>query len=129
MWAGADLDVVRADPPGRPRCAREAYLKDLVEHQTRFAGRAIQQIYHVDFYDAARRAAGCGGDSWCFRTERDTARTSGTKYDEARRRPPMRYDAETIERIHELYRQEEVRGAEPRRRRRRVAVGEPFRRW
>ena len=28
----------------------EARLKDLVEHQTRFAGRAFQQIYHVDFY-------------------------------------------------------------------------------
>ena len=39
---------------------------------------------------------------------------AGTKYEEARRRPPMRYDAETIAHIHELYRQEEVRGAEPR---------------
>jgi len=26
-------------------------LKDLVEHQTRFAGRAIQQTYHVDFFN------------------------------------------------------------------------------
>jgi hypothetical protein len=25
----------------------EAHLKDLIEHTTRFAGRAFQQIYHV----------------------------------------------------------------------------------
>jgi acyl dehydratase len=112
MWAGADLEWF--EPIRRGTEVRtEAYLKDLVEHQTRFAGRAIQQIYHVDYYDAAD-ALLARGDSWCFRTERDTARTKGTKYDEARRRPPMQYDAETIERIHELYRQEEVRGAEPR---------------
>ena len=24
----------------------------LIEHQTRFSGRSIQQIYHVDFYAA-----------------------------------------------------------------------------
>ena len=29
----------------------EAWLKDLIEHQTRFAGRAIQQVYHVRFYN------------------------------------------------------------------------------
>ena len=29
----------------------EAWLKDIVEHETQFAGRAIQQIYHVDFFN------------------------------------------------------------------------------
>ena len=29
-----------------------AHLNDLVEHQTSFAGRAFQQIYHVELFDA-----------------------------------------------------------------------------
>ena len=45
MWAGADWTwhkpVLRNDT-----IDTEASLKDLVERQTRFAGRAIQQIYH-----------------------------------------------------------------------------------
>ena len=50
MWAGADWTwhkpVLRNDV-----ISSEAYLKDLVEHQTKFAGRSFQQIYHVDFYN------------------------------------------------------------------------------
>ena len=91
----------------------QAYLKDLVEHQTRFAGRALQQIYHVDFSDE-RGTLLCSGDSWCFRTERDTARELGTKYDEAKRRAPRRYDEEDLRAIFDLYEAEPVRGAEPR---------------
>ena len=102
----------------------EAHLKDLVEHQTSFAGRAFQQIYHVELYDTADVLLGAG-DSWCFRTERDTARTnSGTKYDEASRRPPMHYDAETIERIHELYAGERCGAPSPGTSRTSVAVGD-----
>jgi hypothetical protein len=123
MWAGADLEWFEPIQRGT-EVRTEAYLKELVEHQTRFAGRAIQQIYHVDFYDSSDVLL-AQGDSWCFRTERDTARVQGTKYDEARRRPPMRYDTETIEHIHELYRQEAVRGAEPRLAAS-VSVGDPL---
>ena len=48
---------------------KESYLKDLVEHQTQFAGRAIQQIYHVDFFNqVGALVAEC--DSWCFRARR-----------------------------------------------------------
>ena len=50
MWSGADWTwhkpVRRNDV-----ISTEAYLKDLIEHETRFAGRAIQQIYHVDFFN------------------------------------------------------------------------------
>ena len=48
--------------PGTSRSRRndeittEAWLKDLIEHETRFAGRAVQQIYHVDFFNQQRRA-------------------------------------------------------------------------
>ena len=112
MWAGADLAWHRPMAVGT-EVRTSAYLKDLVEHQTRFAGRAIQQIYHVDITDAEGLPL-AGGDSWCFRTERDTAREAGTKYDDAKARPPMRYTDEELQRIAVLYEAEEIRGAEPR---------------
>ena len=111
MYAGADWQWERPVRVGT-RLATEAWLKDLVEHRTRFAGRSVQQIYHVDFFDAdsGDRLAGC--DSWCFRTERATAREQGTKY--ADRAPRKVYtDAEMAE-IAKGYREEIVRGATPR---------------
>ncbi|MDH4075987.1 MAG: MaoC family dehydratase N-terminal domain-containing protein, partial [Acidimicrobiia bacterium] len=113
MWAGADITWHRPILRGIEVTA-EAHLKDLVEHQTAFAGRAIQQIYHVDYHDAATGDLLCSGDSWCFRTERDTARELGTKYEKAKARPPMRYTAQDLERIYGRYDAERARGAEPR---------------
>lgn len=112
MWSGADWQwhkpVKRNDT-----ISTEAYLKDLVEHQTRFAGRAVQQIYHVDFFnqDGDKVAE---ADSWCFRTERDHAREQGSKYKEVRAREPRRYSPEEIQEAYKLYAQEEVRGSTPR---------------
>ena len=113
MWAGADL---RWHAPIRRNVEvrAEAHLADLVEHQTRFAGRSIQQIYHADFYDASTGEKLCEGESWCFRTERDTAREMGTKYDEAKSREPERYSPDEIAEIFSLYEAETRRGAEPR---------------
>jgi hypothetical protein len=84
MWAGAEWTwekpVLRNDTINT-----EAHLKDLIEHQTRFAGRSFQQIYHVDFFNQhGDKVADC--DSWVFRTDRDEARERGTKYTEARGR-------------------------------------------
>ncbi len=112
MWAGADLTWERPIRRGT-EVRSEAQLKDLVEHHTSFAGRAFQQIYHVELSDTDGDLL-CAGDSWCFRTERDTARELGTKYETAKARPPMRYDAEEIERIFAMYAGESVRGAAPR---------------
>jgi acyl dehydratase len=112
MWSGADWNwhkpVRRNDV-----ISSEAKLKDLIEHQTRFAGRAVQQIYHVDFYNQDGDKV-ADADSWCFRTERDHAREKGTKYDELRAREPRRYSDEELDKAYELYRKEEVRGATPR---------------
>lgn len=112
MWAGADWNwhepVRRND-----EITTKAYLKDLVEHQTRFAGRAIQQIYHVDFYNQDGTLV-ADADSWCFRTDRDEARERGTKYEEARAREPRRYTREELDDFYDLYGREEVRGATPR---------------
>ena len=112
MWAGADwtwhAPVLRND-----EITTEARLEDLVEHQTRFAGRAIQQIYHVDFFnqDGSKVAE---ADSWCFRTDRDEARERGTKYDEVKARAPEPVTDAELERFFALYAAEEVRGATPR---------------
>ena len=86
-----------------------ATLKDMVEHQTRFAGRSFQQIYHIEFFDQHDKRL-AEADSWCFRTERDTARESGTKYDKALEEMYVSSEAE-IERYFEQYRQEKPRGA------------------
>lgn len=112
MWSGADWQWHQ--PIKRNDTIRtEAYLKDLIEHETRFAGRAVQQIYHVDFFnqDGDKVAE---ADSWCFRTERDHAREQGSKYKEVRAREPRRYSTEEIQEAYKLYAQEEVRGSTPR---------------
>lgn len=112
MWSGADWtwhkEVRRND-----EIHTEAYLKDLIEHETRFAGRAIQQIYHVDFFNQSGDKV-AEADSWCFRTERDHAREKGTKYREVREREPRRYTDEELGEAYKLYRNEEIRGATPR---------------
>jgi acyl dehydratase len=112
MWAGADLTWHHPLTVGT-EIRTTAFLKDLVEHETRFAGRAFQQIYHVEITDSDGTAL-CSGDSWCFRTERDTARERGTKYDESRARPPMRYTPDDLRQIFDLYEAEEIRGPKPR---------------
>ncbi len=112
MWAGADwrwhLPVRRNDA-----ITTEAWLSDLVEHQTTFAGRSIQQVYHVEFFNQqGDRVA--DAESWCFRTDRDLARESGTKYTEVRAKPPKRYTDAELDAIYALYANEDVRGATPR---------------
>jgi acyl dehydratase len=112
MWSGADWtwhQAVRRNDA----ISTEAYLKDLVVHATRFAGRAVQQIYHVDFFNQHGDKV-AEADSWCFRTERDHAREQGSKYKEVRAREPRRYSPEEIQAAYQLYRDEQVRGATPR---------------
>jgi acyl dehydratase len=112
MWAGADLTWHRPLRRGAIISAT-AHLKELVPHDTRFAGRALQQIYHVKLSDQDG-ALLCSGDSWCFRTERDAARERGTKYSEQRSQSRRQYTREDIDRIYDGYATEAVRGAEPR---------------
>jgi acyl dehydratase len=112
MWAGADWRWHR--PVRRnDEITTTAYLKELVEHETRFAGRAICQVYHVKFYNQNKELA-AEADSWCFRTDRDLAREQGTKYREVKEKPRRVYTREDIAAIYALYEQEDVRGASPR---------------
>ncbi|MET1756098.1 MaoC family dehydratase N-terminal domain-containing protein [Novosphingobium sp. RD2P27] len=111
MWAGADWTwekpVLRNDT-----IHTEAHLKDLVEHQTKFAGRSFQQIYHVDFFNQHGDKV-AGADSWVFRTDRDEARERGTKYTEARGRVEP-FTQEQLDEFYDIYDREEIRGATPR---------------
>jgi len=112
MWSGADWNWHKA-VRRNDEISTEAYLKDLKEHDTRFAGRAVQQTYHVDFYNQQGDKV-ADADSWCFRTERDHAREKGTKYKEVRARAPYRYTDAELAKIYDLYAKEEVRGARTR---------------
>jgi len=111
MWSGSDWKwhktVNRND-----EITTEAWLKDLIVHETKFAGRAVQQIYHVDFFNQKNdKVAEC--DSWVFRTDRDEARERGTKYTEARGRVEP-YTEQQLAEFSKLYEAEQVRGATPR---------------
>lgn len=111
MWAGADWTWYKPVLAGT-EFTTVAYLKDLVEHNTRFAGRSFQQIYHVDFFNqTGDKLAEC--DSWVFRTDRDEARERGTKYTEARGRVEPFKD-EQLKEWAKLYDNEEIRGAKTR---------------
>ncbi len=108
MFAGAHFawqGPIRADDEIRT----EARLKDIVEKRTEFAGRSAQQTYAVSFTNQRNELiADC--ESWCFRTERDTARRRG-KY---RPLKPHVYSDAELERIWADYQREEVRGVTPR---------------
>jgi acyl dehydratase len=109
MYAGTDFRwerVIREDD----RVTGASVLSDLVEKPSAFARRAVQQVYRTAFTNQ-RDEVVCQADSWCFRTERDTAR------ERAKYRPagPHRYSETEIERIRAAYRSESIRGREPRR--------------
>src|SRR6266851_2056316 len=112
MFAGIDVTWHKSMMLG-DQFNTKAWLKDLVEHQTRFAGRSIQQIYRCEFYNQNRELV-AEGDSWCFRTERDTARERGTKYDEVKKKAQVHYTRDELARIFAHYEAEEIRGANPR---------------
>ena len=112
MWSGADWTWHKA-VRRNDEISTDAWLKDVIEHDTRFAGRAVQQIYHVDFFNQNGDLV-AEADSWCFRTERDHAREQGTKYQGLKTRPVRRYTDAELADAYKLYAEEQIRGATPR---------------
>jgi len=112
MWSGANWKfhkpIKRNDV-----ISTECWLKDLIEHDTRFAGKAVQQIYTVNFFNQEGDKV-AEADSWCFRTDRDQARENGTKYTEVRSREPRVYTKEELDEFFAYYEKEEIRGANTR---------------
>jgi hypothetical protein len=111
MWAGADFNwhkvIQRND-----EIHTKAWLKELIPHETQFSGTAIQQIYHVDFFNQ-RDELICDAESWCFRTDRDIARERGTKYEDLKSRPHRTYTDDDLVDLFRHYANEEIRGANP----------------
>lgn len=112
MFAGCDFEWMK--PIARnTEISTRAYLKDLIEHETRFAGRSVQQVYHVDFFDRDGDQL-AAADTWCFRTDRDIARESGSKYTALKHGLSRVYDDDELAAHNALYAAEEIRGATPR---------------
>ncbi len=111
MWAGADFNwhkLIRRND----EIHSKAWLKELIPHKTQFSGDAIQQVYHVDFYNQDDELI-CDADSWCFRTDRDIARERGTKYEDIKSKPQRFYTDDELIDLYPHYANERVRGAEP----------------
>lgn len=123
MFAGCDIHWMRPIVRNAEITTR-AYLKDLIEHETRFAGRSVQQIYHVDFFDGSG-AQLAAADTWCFRTDRDVARESGSKYTALKGGLQRVYTDEELAAHNAHYAAEEIRGSGVRRFSE-VAVGDPL---
>lgn len=113
MFAGASFTWHRR--LGRGDTIRgQARLKELIERPSEFAGRSIQQVYQIDFTDDTGEQVATT-ESYCFRTERDSARERG-KYEHAGADRQMCWTAEQLGDIAARYRAEEQRrrGDKPR---------------
>ena len=64
MFAGMDVTWHKPMLHG-DEFTTKVWLKDLVEHQTRFAGRSIQQIYRCEFFNQDIDLV-AEGDSWLW---------------------------------------------------------------
>lgn len=111
MYSGTDWEWHRPIHRG-DRIRPESHLSDLVEKETAFSGRAIQQIYTTEFYNQDDEHI-ASADSWCFRTERDTASQDKKKY-ESEGVEVADWDEDDIEEFARHYRNEEPRGDNPR---------------
>lgn len=108
MYGGTEFRWRRPIREG-DRLVGRSVLQPLEEKPSRFARRAIKQTYRTTFVDDAGAVA-ADADSWCFRTERDTARKR-RKYAPVEPHP---YSEAEIARIRDAYRAERWRGVAPR---------------
>jgi acyl dehydratase len=109
MFAGTEFRYERPLRVG-DRLRAVSALKELIERPSKFAGRSIQQIYGVEFFDQNDELV-AAADSYTFRTERDAARDAG-KYEHTE----VVWTPEQIAEISEKYaaQDERRRGAVPR---------------
>ena len=108
LFAGTEFRWRRMVRRG-DRITGRSQLKSLDLKTSQFSRSAVKQTYLVEFLDQNGDMV-ADADSWCFRTERHTARTV-KKYDEIK--PAERYTPEQIEEIAEGYRRYRRRGADP----------------
>ncbi|MCV7413528.1 hypothetical protein AWC05_02530 [Mycobacterium florentinum] len=80
-------------------------LKELRDLESKFSGRAVQQIYEVRFVNQDGVEI-CRADSWCIRTQREVARQRADRQHVA----PYRWSQDEIAQIAEHYANERPRG-------------------
>jgi acyl dehydratase len=119
MYGGTEFRWRRPIREG-DRLVGRSVLLPLEEKPSTFARRAIKQTYRTTFVDDTGSVA-AEADSWCFRTERDTARER-RKYAPVE---PHRYTEAELTRIRAAYRAERPRGAAARHWED-VSVGDPL---
>jgi acyl dehydratase len=108
MYGGTEFRWRRPIREGE-RLVGQSVLRPLEEKPSTFARRAIKQTYRTTFVDDAGGVV-ADVDSWCFRTERDTARERGAY----KAVEPHRYTEAELARIRAAYRDERPRGTTPR---------------
>jgi acyl dehydratase len=108
MFAGTDWNWFAPIRLG-DRITAEPVLKDLLDLESAFSGRAVKQTYEVTFRNQDGTEI-CRADSWCIRTQRSVARERATR----EHVEPYRWSAEEIAVVAKHYETEIPRGAEPR---------------
>jgi acyl dehydratase len=108
MFAGTDWNWFAAIRLG-DRIIAEPVLKDLLDLESEFSGRAVKQTYEVTFRNQDGTLV-CRADSWCIRTQRSVARERATR----EHIEPQRWSEEEIAVIAKHYQTEAPRGAAPR---------------
>lgn len=108
MFAGADITWNRWMKLGE-RPSSQAVLDNVIERDSQFAGRSVEQIHRVDFRGADGEPIAEARMSG-FRTERNTAQEKG-KYNTVELKT---WERDELEEIYQAYRDEEVRGSQPR---------------
>ena len=106
--------------PGTCPCAAtttittEAWLKDLVEHQTALRGPRHPADLSRRLLQPARRARRRGRTAGASAPTATWRASRAPSTPRSRRRPPKRYTDEELAEVYQLYANEEIRGAVPR---------------
>ncbi|GMV56290.1 MAG: acyl dehydratase [Betaproteobacteria bacterium] len=112
MYGGTEFEFFRTVCRG-DSIRTEAWLDDVGEKITKFAGRSITQTYRVDFFNQHGHLV-AKGKSWFFRTDRESTRRRNEKYQNIERMRQHVYSDDELARVYRLYDEERIRGAEPR---------------
>jgi len=112
MYGGTEFEFHRTVRRG-DSIHTEAWLDDVSEKNTKFAGRSIIQTYRVEFFNQQDQLV-AQGKSWFFRTDRDSTRRRNEKYQDIEKMRQHVYSDEELAPVYRLYDEERIRGAAPR---------------
>ena len=97
------LDLASSRCCATTRSRTEAWLKDLIEHETRFAGRVDPADLSCGFLQSARRHGRRGRQLVLSHRSRPGARARHANTTTVKARPPPHYSRADLARIYQLY--------------------------